>query len=234
MSAFSAADKIMSATHHQVKPMFYGDLKTADEALLRTISYLATTIALIYCHRNGNQFTDPEPGRSLIGNFLLMMGLTNPELEECFNKLWIIYMDHEMTCSTSTALHVGSTLTDPLSVLVAAIAAGYGPLHGGAIDVAYGMFREIGTTDKIPEYIEAVKQKKVRLYGYGHRVYKTRDPRVALVEELIEKHRDAVESDPLLEVALAVDKIANEDRYFIDRNLKANADLIGCFLYTAM
>lgn len=234
MSAFAASDSVICKTRHQQSAMFHGRLDVADEALVRTIAYLASTISLIYCHKNEKQWNSPEPSRSLLGNLLLMMGITNPEVERCLAKLWILYADHEMTNSTAAVLHAGSTLIDPVSAVTAGIICGYGPLHGGAIDLAYEAFRQIGTAERVPPFIERIKAKGGRLFGYGHRVYKTRDPRVALIEELLEGHRDAVEANPLLRVAMAIDRYANQDAYFVERGLKANADLMGCFLYTAM
>lgn len=234
MSAFAAGDSVICKTRHQQSAMFHGHLDVADEALVRTIGYLATTISLIYCHKNGKQWNAPEPSRNLLGNLLLMMGITDPQVEKCLAKVWILYADHEMTNSTAAVLHVGSTLIDPVSAVTAGIICGYGPLHGGAIDLAYEGFRQIGTPERVPPFIERIKAKSGRLFGYGHRVYKTRDPRVSLIEELLEEHQEAVNSNPLLRVAMAVDNYANQDAYFIERGLKANADLMGCFLYTAM
>ncbi|CAJ2505197.1 Uu.00g125910.m01.CDS01 [Anthostomella pinea] len=236
MSAFAASDEVMCATRHQQAAMFQGHLDVADKALLRTIAYMASTIALIYCHQNDKEFTPPEIGtsHSLCGNLLRMMGVTNPKVEACLNKLWILYADHEMTNSTAAVLHAGSTLIDPLSAATAGVICGYGPLHGGAIDLAYEGFKQIGTPERVPVFMELIKAKHGRLFGYGHRVYKTRDPRINLIEELLEEHRAAVDANPLLRVAMEIDKFANQDQYFIDRGLKANADLLGCFLYTAM
>ncbi|XXH05519.1 hypothetical protein Hte_011949 [Hypoxylon texense] len=234
MSAFAASDSVICKTRHQQSAMFHGHLDVADEALVRTIGYLATTISLIYCHKNEKAWSAPEPGRNLLGNLLRMMGIADPQVEQCLAKLWILYADHEMTNSTAAVLHAGSTLIDPVAAISAGIICGYGPLHGGAIDLAYEGFRQIGTPERVPPFIERIKAKGGRLFGYGHRVYKTRDPRVSLIEELLVAHRDAVDANPLLRVAMAVDKYANQDAYFIERGLKANADLMGCFLYTAM
>ncbi|KAH9885882.1 putative citrate synthase [Xylariomycetidae sp. FL2044] len=234
LSAFAANDPVVCATRHQQAAMFHGHLDVADEALARTIGYLATVIALIYCHKNEKEFTQPRTDQSLVGNLLLMMGITDPKVEACLNKLWILYADHEMTNSTAAVLHAGSTLADPVSAVISGIVSGYGPLHGGAIDLAYSAFQQIGAPERVPPFIERVKAKNGRLFGYGHRVYKTRDPRVSLIEELLEEHREAVDANPLLKVAMAIDKYASQDRYFIDRGLKANADLMGCFLYTAV
>ncbi|KAI3338226.1 citrate synthase [Ustulina deusta] len=236
MSAFAAADEAVCATRHTQKPMFQGRLDVADAALVRTIGYLAATVALIYCHKNDRTFTPPEPSRSLLSNLLWMMGVSqeNPKVEECLNKLWILYADHEITNSTAAVLHAGSTLIDPVSATMSGVISGYGPLHGGAIDLAYEALATIGIPERVPYFIEGVKRGKGRLFGYGHRIYKTRDPRLSLIEELMGKYKEEVDANPLIQVSLAIDKYASQDSYFIERNLKANADLMGCFLYTAM
>ncbi|PYH78592.1 citrate synthase [Aspergillus uvarum CBS 121591] len=234
LSAFAASDDLVRASHRQIKPMFHGNLPVADEMIVRTIAYYATTVALIYCHKQGKKFTPPQPHRSLIGNLLWMMGITDPRVEKCLDKLWILYADHEMTNSTAALLHAGSSLADPISGIIAGIGSGMGPLHGGAIDLAYEMLEMIGSAENVPEFIEGVKTSKTRLFGYGHRVYKTRDPRLSLIEELMNEHKDAIDANPILRIAMAVDRQANEDQYFVERNVKANADLKGCFLYTAM
>ncbi|KAI8624316.1 citrate synthase [Xylariaceae sp. FL1651] len=236
ISAFAASDEVVCATRHTQKAMFQGRLDVADEALVRTVGYIAATIALIYCHKHDREFTPPEPNRSLIGNLLLMMGVAqeNPKAEECLNKLWILYADHEITNSTAAVLHAGSSLIDPVSAATAGIICGYGPLHGGAIDLAYEALAMIGTPERVPAFIEGVKKGKGRLFGYGHRIYKTRDPRLSLIEELMEEYKEELDANPLIRVTLAIDKYASQDPYFIERNLKANADLMGCFLYTAM
>ncbi|KAK4187743.1 putative citrate synthase [Podospora australis] len=242
LSAFIASDKAARDSRQSQKPTYRNDLNKADQAILRTIAYYATTIALIHCHKRNKPFTKPDPKGSLVGNLLLMMGILDPatgkgpdpELVACLEKLWILYADHEMTNSTAGMLHAASTLTDPTSAIMAGLVCGFGPLHGGAIDLAYKALGEIKDPKYVPGFIEVVKQKKMRLFGYGHRIYKTRDPRLALIEELIEKSKDKVADNPLLKVALAIDRVANQDEYFVSRNLKANADLLGCFFYSAL
>jgi citrate synthase len=159
----------------QQKPVFHGNLTVADQAITRTIAYFTTAVALVHCHKSGKEFTPAEPGRSLIGNLLHMMGISDPKIEACLDKLWILYADHEMSNSTAALLHAGSTLTDPLSALISAlisaIVSGYGPLHGGAIHLAYDEFRQIGTPENPPLFIEECKNNKAQLFGYGHRVY---------------------------------------------------------------
>lgn len=142
MAAFASADSVMATTRHQQKPVFHGNLEAADAALLRTIQYMATTIALVYCHKRDKKFTHPRPNRSLIEGLLLMMGIEDketgskpdPKTVTCLDKLWILYADLEMSHSTAAVLHAGSSLTDPVSCAISGIIAGYGPLHGGAIE----------------------------------------------------------------------------------------------------
>lgn len=242
LSAYAAHDKEMVAARHQHRPKFHMDNNATDEALLRTISYLVTTIALVYCHKNGKEFNEPKENESLIGNMLIMMGLTDSadktapdgRIKACFERLWILYADHEMSCSTASILHAASTLTDPVSCIISGVVSAYGPLHGGAIELAYDAFASLRTPKNVPAYIAAVKAKQMRLFGYGHRIYKTKDPRVGLIGELMAEYRESTASDPLVSVALAIDEIANTDPYFVDRKLKVNADLYGCFLITAM
>jgi len=114
------------------------------------------------------------------------------------------------------------------------VIAGSGPLHAGAIELCYDGLGMLGTVDNVPAYIDAVKAKQFRLFGYGHRVYKARDPRVGLIEELMEANREAIDENPLLQVAMEIDRVANTDPYFVERELKVNVDLYGCFIYTAM
>ncbi|KAF2152214.1 citrate synthase [Myriangium duriaei CBS 260.36] len=235
LSAFLSSDTVMVATHHQQRPMFHGNLAEADAAIIRTIAYFASSIALVYCHKHGKSFAKPLEDKSLVQNILVMIGIdNNPQIEKVLTKLWILYADHEMTNSTAATLHAASTLNDPMSAIMAGLASGWGPLHGGAIDLAYEGFREIGSVENIPAFIDRVKAKKARLFGYGHRVYRTRDPRLGCIEQLIDENRAAVYGSPLLSIAMGIDKVATEDSYFTSRNLKANADLLGCFLYTAL
>ncbi|KAI0159756.1 citrate synthase [Xylariaceae sp. FL1272] len=236
LSAFAATDETVCASHQTPKPMFQGLLDVADGALVRLMAYQASTVALIYCHKYSKDFTPPEPGRSLISNLLWMMGVSqvNPKAEECLNKLWILYADHEMTNSTAAVMHLGSSLLDPVFSGLGGIIAGYGPLHGGAILLAYNQLAMMGKPEQVPAYVEELKRKNRRVYGYGHRIYKTRDPRLSLIEGLMEKYQDEVNANPLVRVASALDKYASQDPYFVERKLQANADLKGCFLYTAL
>ncbi|KAB2572699.1 citrate synthase [Lasiodiplodia theobromae] len=241
LSAYAAIDKGTQQTHSSGRPAYLGNTAAVDAAIIRTLGALSTTIALVYCHKRGKAFTPADPNGSFIGNVLLMMGFheagaqkPNQKIEKCFEKLWILYADHEMTNSTASFLHAASTLTDPISCSISGIVSAYGPLHGGAIDLAYKGFEEVGTPENVPSLIADVKAKKQRLFGYGHRIYKTVDPRAKYIRGMMDEHNELMKQNPLLRIALEVDRVANTDEYFTSRNLKANADLYGCFLYTAM
>ncbi|OJD32504.1 citrate synthase [Diplodia corticola] len=241
LSAFAAVDEGTKEVHTSGRPAYLGKTEAVDAAIIRTLAALATTIALVYCHKRGKAFTPADPNGSYIGNVLLMMGFHEPgqkkpnqKIEECFEKLWVLYADHEMTNSTASFLHAASTLTDPISCSITGIVSAYGPLHGGAIDLAYKGFEEVGAPENVHLLISDVKAKKQRLFGYGHRIYKTVDPRAKFIRAMMDEHSELMEQNPLLRIALEVDRVANSDAYFTSRNLKANADLYGCFLYTAM
>ena len=149
-------------------------------------------------------------------------------------KLWILFADHEMTNSTAAFLHAASTLGDPMICSIAALSSGLGPLHVGAIDVAYESFERVGSIDKVPDLIARVRAKKQRLYGYGHRIYKTEDPRTKYIRAMMDKLSGEMKDNPLLSIAIEIDKIASKDINFTSRNLKVNADLYGCFVYTSL
>lgn len=240
LAAWAACDAGTQALHTGNRPKYLGNLAEVDAAVIRTIQAMASVIALAYCHKRSKPFTQPDAEGSFVGNVLTMMGFTGQdgkplaEVEHTFARLWILYADHEMTNSTAAFLHAASTLSDPLSCAVSGIVSAYGPLHGGAIDQAYKGFEKIGTPENVPILIADVKARRQRLFGYGHRIYKRTDPRAKLIRAMIDEHKSKVKSNPLLKVALEVDRIANEDEYFTSRNLKANADLYGCFLYTAL
>ncbi|KAF5578575.1 citrate synthase [Fusarium subglutinans] len=242
IAAFAAHDKGSQAVHRSSEPAYLGNMEEVDDAIIRTLAALATTVAMVYCYRRGRPFTQANPDESYTGNILLMMGLTeegssstpNRKIEHCLERLWVLNADHGMTNSTAVFLAAASTLQDPLSCTVAAVASAYGPLHGGAVEMAYKEFERVQCVENVPQLISDVKAKKYRLFGYGHRIYKVKDPRGQLVRQLIEEYKEDVYKNSFLRVAMEIDRVAEEDSYFISRNLKANADLYGCFLYTAL
>ncbi|KAF2191888.1 citrate synthase [Zopfia rhizophila CBS 207.26] len=238
LSTWASVDEGTKIVHKSGCAHYVGNMLAVDAALIRTFSALATIIALSYCHKRNRPFTPANPNGSLIGNVLLMMGFTrnrkpDAQIERCLEKLWILYADHEMTNSTAASLHASSTVTDPISCLTSAIVSAYGPLHAVAIDMAYKGFEEAGSIEGVPKQISSVKAGKQRLYGYGHRIYQTADPRAKFIWAMIDEHKDLVYGNPMLQIAMEVDRVATSDDYFVSRGLKTNADLYGCFLYTA-
>lgn len=241
IAAFTALDEGTRGVHASSKPYYLGKPEKVDKAIVRTLAALATTVSLVYCHKRGRDWTPPRLDESYIGNILLMMGRLergtqqpDRKLEHCLERLWILNADHGMTNSTAVFLAAASTLTDPLSAASAAVASAYGPLHGAAVEMAYKDFENVGSVANVPQLIADVKAKKFRLFGYGHRIYKVVDPRGRLVRQLISEYQDDVDKNPFLQVAMEIDRVAGSDAYFISRNLHANADLYGCFLYTAL
>jgi len=188
-------------------------------------------------------FAYPDNDLSYCGNFLQMMFRmtelkykVNPVLEKALEVLFILHADHEQNCSTSAMRNVGSSETDPYSATAAAIAALYGPLHGGANEAVLGMLKEIGSKDRIPAFIKDVKTSggEVRLMGFGHRVYKNYDPRAKIIKTMADQVFEVTGRNPLLDIALELERIALEDEYFVKRKLYPNVDFYSGLIYQAM
>ncbi|KAF2964383.1 hypothetical protein GQX73_g9198 [Xylaria multiplex] len=226
---------------HAAKNLYLGQPKNVDEQVIRVLSSLSMITAAAYCHSSGKTFTPPRKDFSYVQNFMLMTGLVdestgepNPRYVDVIERLWTTVADHEMTCSTAALLQTASALPDVISSLISAISATYGPLHGGAIEVAYKSIEEIGSVEDVPAKIERVKAGKERLYGYGHRVYRVTDPRFTYISDILNELTDEASKDPLLQVAFALDRAAAQDEYFISRKLRPNADLFAAFAYKAL
>ncbi len=160
----------------------------------------------------------------------------NPVLERALEVLFILHADHEQNCSTSAMRRVGSSEVDPYSSMAAAIAALYGPLHGGANEQVLRMLEEIGSKDKVPQFIKEVKTSggEVRLMGFGHRVYKNYDPRAKIIKRMADQVFEVTGRNPLLDIALELERIALEDEYFVKRKLYPNVDFYSGLIYQAM
>lgn len=226
---------------HMGKNLYLNNPKLVDRQIVKVMADLAVVSAAAYCHHEGRPFHEPDSKYSYIENLLHMMGLIdtdtgapNAHYVSCLERLWTLVADHEMTCSTAAFLQTASSLPDPFSCLISAINAGYGILHGGAIEVAYKNIADVGSVDKVPGKIETVKSGKERLFGYGHRIYKVVDPRSIFIREILEELGEEAKADPLLKVALEIDRIASTDEYFTSRKLNPNADLFASFAYKAM
>ena len=158
----------------------------------------------------------------------------DPRLERALDVLFILHADHEQNCSTSAVRAVGSSQVDPYSAVAAGVAALYGPLHGGANEAVLRMLKRIGTKENIPDFIEGVKDGKERLMGFGHRVYKNYDPRATIIKKAADDVFEVTGKNPLLDIALELEKIALEDDYFVTRKLYPNVDFYSGLIYQAM
>jgi citrate synthase len=158
----------------------------------------------------------------------------NPVLERAMEVLFILHADHEQNCSTTTMRTIGSSHADPYSALAGAAAALYGPLHGGANEAVLKMLHEIGSLNNIPAFIKRVKSGEGRLMGFGHRVYKSYDPRAKIIKRMADLVFDVTGKNPLLEMALELERIALEDEYFVSRKLYPNVDFYSGLIYQAM
>ena len=251
--------KVMDGFHYDAHPMgmlvgvvgalstFYPEAKDIFDAdcrqkqIYRLIAKVATIAAFSFRHRKGLPYAYPDNDLSYEGNFLNMMFKTtevryqpNPVLERALNVLFILHADHEQNCSTNAMRSIGSAHSDPYSAVAGAAAALYGPLHGGANEAVLRMLKEIGQLERVPEYVARAKNGEFRLMGFGHRVYKNYDPRARIIKQVAYEVFEVTGKDPLLDIALELERIALEDEYFIKRKLYPNVDFYSGIIYRAM
>ena len=226
---------------------FYPDaneIKDPDNRYIQTIRLIAkmpTLAAFAYRHSNGQPYVYPDNDLEYPGNFLGMLyKMTelkyepDPRLERALDILFILHADHEQNCSTSAVRSVGSSQVDPYSAVAAGIGALYGPLHGGANEAVLRMLKRIETKENIPDFIEGVKKGDERLMGFGHRVYKNYDPRAKIIKTAADDVFEVTGTNPLLDIALELEKIALEDDYFVKRKLYPNVDFYSGLIYEAL
>jgi citrate synthase len=226
---------------------FYPDAKHITEpeqrylATIRMIAKMPTLAAFAYRHNLGLPYVYPDNDLDYPGNFLSMMfKMTelkyepDPRLARALDVLWILHADHEQNCSTSAVRGVGSSRVDPYSAVAAGVAALYGPLHGGANEAVLKMLDRIGSVDKIPEFLEGVKQGKERLMGFGHRVYKNYDPRARIIKKHVDEVFEVTGRNPKLDLAVELEKRALDDEYFTSRKLYPNVDFYSGLIYEAL
>jgi len=225
---------------------FYPDAKHISDPdnrylqRVRLIAKLPTIAATIFRHNRGLPYVLPRNDLDYIGNFVNMTfeiggrHEPNPVLQRALEILLILHADHEQNCSTSAVRGVGSSNVDPFSAVSAGIAALYGPLHGGANEAVLQMLDVIGDTRNVPAFVEGVKAGKGRLMGFGHRVYKSYDPRAKLIKQVADSVFAETGIDPKLEIALELERIALEDEYFVSRKLYPNVDFYSGLIYKAM
>ena len=250
---------LMAAFRHDAHPMgmfvsslaalstFYPEARNIEDPeirlkqIQRLVAKVGTIAAFAYRHSRGLPYIYPDNELSYAGNFLNMMYKTsepkyepNPILEKVLDVLFILHVDHEQNCSANAMRAVGSSHADPYCSLSAAAAALYGPLHGGANEMVLRMLREIGKVDAIPGYIQRVKAGDFRLMGFGHRVYKNYDPRARILREMAPEVFKVTGTNPMLDVAIELERIALEDEYFVSRNLYPNVDFYSGIIYQAL
>ncbi len=210
--------------------------------IMRIIAKIPTIAAYSYRHSRGLPYVDPDNSLTYSHNFLRMMfkhpGVEyqiDPIIVRTLMVLFILHADHEQNCSTSVMRSVGSSLSDPYSSVAGAATALYGVRHGGANEAVLRMLSEIGSRDRVPEFIEGVKSgEKGRLMGFGHRVYKNFDPRATIIKEMAHEVFSVTGANPLLDIALELERIALEDEYFISRSLYPNVDFYSGIIYQSI
>ena len=226
---------------------FYPDAKrvmdpeSRKKQIQRLVAKMPTIAAFAYRQSLGLPYVYPDNDLSYTGNFLSMLFKMaelkykpNPVLEKALDVLFILHVDHEQNCSANAMRSVGSSQVDPYSAVAAATAALYGPLHGGANEAVLRMLNEIGSKGRIPEFIKKVKAGEGRLMGFGHRVYKNYDPRARIIKRLAEQVFEVTGTNPLLEMAVELERIALQDDYFVKRKLYPNVDFYSGIIYQAM
>jgi citrate synthase len=234
MSMWMAGLAALSAAYPDARKV--QDAATRKEYTLRGIAQVLTLAAYAHRRNQGLPIVKPKPGLGLVENFLHMLFETEPHpiLVKALDVLFILHADHEQNCSTSTMRLVGSSHADPFTSLSAAAGALFGPLHGGANEAVLKMLRQIETVENIPAFIEGVKKGEGRLMGFGHRVYKNYDPRARIVKQTADAVFAVTGKNPLLEVAVELERIALSDEYFIKRRLYPNVDFYSGLIYEAM
>jgi citrate synthase len=252
--------KFMEGFRHDAHPMgmllgaigalstFYPDAKDIHDPQsryiqrVRLIAKMPTIAAFVFRHSRGLPYVYPRNDLDYIGNFVNMTfeiggrHEANPVLQRALEILLILHADHEQNCSTSAVRSVGSSHVDPFSAVSAGIAALYGPLHGGANEAVLKMLDEIGDVKNVPAFVEAVKDGSAgsRLMGFGHRVYKSYDPRAKLIKQVADDVFEQTGLNPKLAIALELERYALEDEYFVSRKLYPNVDFYSGLIYQAM
>jgi citrate synthase len=239
MGRFIASLAALGTFYPESKNIF--DAECRQKQIERLIAKVITMAAFNYRSTIGMPYAYPDNDLSYAGNFLNMMYkmtevkyTPNPVLERALDILFILHADHEQNCSTNAMRAVGSSQVDPYSAAAAAAAALYGPLHGGANEAVIRMLLEIGSVSAIPEFIKGVKNGEGRLMGFGHRVYKNYDPRAKLVKQVAYDVFEVTGKNPLIDIAVELERIALEDDYFIKRKLYPNVDFYSGLIYQAM
>ncbi len=220
------------------------DPEVRKKHITRLVAQMPTLAAFSYRHAKGADFVEPDPSLSYSANFLNMMkkGLVpnyepHPDIVKALDVLFILHADHEQNCSANVMRSIGSSHADPYSAIAGATAALYGPLHGGANEAVLKMLKQLGEKDKVATFMKEVKDGTAgtRLMGFGHRVYKNYDPRATVIKGLATRVFEVLgERNPLIDVAMELEKIALDDEYFVKRKLYPNVDFYSGLIYEAL
>jgi citrate synthase len=226
---------------------FYPDARHIKDAenrelqIARLIAKMPTLGAFAFRHQQGKPYVYPDNALSYTANFLAMLfKMSEPtyaadeRLIHALEVLFILHADHEQNCSTNAVRSVGSAEADPYSAVGAGIGALFGPLHGGANEAVLKMLRRVKRTENVPDFIDGVKAGKEKLMGFGHRVYKSFDPRAKIIKQACDEVFEVTGVNPLLKVAMELEKIALEDEYFVKRKLYPNVDFYSGLIYEAL
>jgi citrate synthase len=241
MGIFLSTVGALSTVNRDAKFIF--DKSSRLRQMQRLIAKVPSIAAYAYRHSIGRPYIYPDNDLSFTGNFLNMLFSMpaekyhpNPVLARALDVLFILHADHEQNCSTSAMRNIGSSHVDPYSALAGAAAALWGPLHGGANEAVLRMLNEIGSVSRVPDFIKRVKsgEGKDRLMGFGHRIYKSYDPRAKVIKKIADLVFTVTGKNPLLDIALELERIALEDDYFISRKLYPNVDFYSGLIYQAM
>lgn len=236
----------LSTFHPEDNPALVGTSIFKDKAkmnkmIYRVLGTMPTMAANAYRHRIGRSYNKPDSSMGYVENFLMMLDkmsnerlIPHKKIVEAMNLLFILHADHEQNCSTAAVRHLASSGVDVYSAISGGVAALYGPSHGGANEAVLRMLEEIGSVENIPQFILQVKQKKRRLMGFGHRVYKNYDPRARIIKNIAHEVFAVVGKEPLVEIATQLEKIALNDEYFIKKKLYPNVDFYTGVIYKAL
>ena len=236
----------LSTFHPEDNPALVGnkifkDTEKLNKMIYRIIGTMPTMAANAYRHRIGRSYNKPDNSMGYVENFLMMLDkmgnerlIPHKKIVEALNVLFILHADHEQNCSTAAVRHLASSGVDVYSAISGGIAALYGPSHGGANEAVLRMLEQIGSVENIPQFILQVKQKKRRLMGFGHRVYKNYDPRAKIIKNIAHDIFKVVGKEPLVEIALQLEKIALNDEYFKKKKLYPNVDFYTGVIYKAL
>jgi citrate synthase len=239
MAMVQSAVAALSALYPEARQVTSEEVRRRQ--IVRLIAMIPMIVALCARRRWDKPFTSPDKNLGYTANFISMAFrdsekpyVPDPTLERAMEVLFILHADHEQNCSTNAVRGVGSSHADPYAAVSSAVGALSGPLHGGANEAVLAMLHEIGSVENVPGFIQRVKAKEVLLMGFGHRIYRSYDPRAKIIKETADRVFQVTGRNRLLDVAMELERIALHDDYFISRKLYPNVDFYSGLIYESM